>query len=128
MSSGTTPLSALPAPPSKGGGPSLPPVSAARFKTAAATTFTMPPGIQLEVLSGSNWNAWSGTFSALLQLNDVDDVLMHDSLPSGVDSDDWDSIQKKTKVYLRLYCASDVYSTVESEVIFPTFKAKFDRL
>ena len=88
----------------------------------------MPPGTQLEVLSGLNWNTWSGVFQALLQLNDVDDILKHDSLPSGVDSDDWNSIQKKTKAYLRLYCSPDIYSIVESDVDFPTFKAKFNQL
>ena len=137
--SGTTPPSAPPAPPagsggsgtgSAGGGRSSKPasVSAARINAAASSVFIMPPGIQLEVFSGSNWSAWSGVFSALLQLNDVDDVLVHDSLPSGVDSDDWSSIQKKTKAYLRLYCAADIHSTVESEIEFPTFKAKFDQL
>ena len=127
MASGT-PSSILPASPSKGGGPSIPPVSAARIKAAASSVFIMPPGTQLEVLSGLNWNTWSGVFQALLQLNDVDDILKHDSLPSGVDSDDWNSIQKKTKAYLRLYCSPDIYSIVESDVDFPTFKAKFNQL
>jgi len=128
MSSGTSSTAVPASSPSKGVGPSLPPISAARIKAAAAGTFTMPPGTQLVILSGPNWNTWSGIFSALLQLNDVDDILVHDILPSGVDSEDWNSIQKKMKAYLRLYCALDVYSTVESEVDFPSFKAKFDRL
>jgi hypothetical protein len=127
MSSGT-PSTAPPAPPSKGVGPSLPPVSAARLKAAAASTFAMPPGTQLYILSGPNWSTWSGIFSAFLQLNDIDDILVHETLPSGVDSDDWNFIQKKAKAFLRLYCAPDVYSIVDSEIDFPSFKARFDRL
>lgn len=103
-------------------------MSAARIKAAASSIFTMPFGINLEALSGQNWNTWSGVLTALLQLNEVDDILVHDTCPSGVDADDWASVQKKTKAYLRLYCAADVYSTVESDVDFPSFKAKFDRL
>ena len=88
----------------------------------------MPPGTQLEVLSGSNWSSWSGVFSAFLQLNDIDCILTHETLPSGVDSDNWNSIQKKAKAFLRLYCTTDVYSAVESDINFPSFKAKFEQL
>jgi hypothetical protein len=126
MSSGTP--STAPSASSKGVGPSFPPVSAARIKAAAASTFAMPPGTQLNILSGPNWSTWSGIFSAFLQLNDIDDILTHETLPSGVDSDDWNSIQKKAKAFLRLYCAPDVHSIVDSELDFPSFKAKFDRL
>ncbi len=137
MSSGTP--SAPPAPPSgtgtgttgsSGGGSSSGsnPVLAVHIKTAAASVLYMPSGTQLEVLSGQNWSLWSGVLTALLQLNEVDAVLTHDTLPSGVDPDDWASVQKKTKAYLRLYCAADVHSTVESDVDFPTFKEKYKQL
>src|SRR6266571_6093586 len=137
MSSGTP--SAPPAPPSgtgsstggSGGGGSSSssnPVSAARIKTAAGSILYMPSGTQLEVLSGYNWSSWSGVFTALLQLNEVDAILSYAALPSGVDPDDWASVQKKAKAYLRLYCAADVYSTVESDVDFPTFKEKYKQL
>ncbi len=114
-----------------GGGSSkapLPSVSAGRLKTAASSPFTMPPGTHLEALTGQNWNVWSGVLSAILELNEVDSILSYDSVPSGVDQDDWSSIQKKTKAYLRLYCALDVYSTVESDVDYPSFKDKYDHL
>ncbi len=88
----------------------------------------MPPGTHLEALTGQNWNVWSGVLSAILELNEVDSILSYDSVPSGVDQDDWSSIQKKTKAYLRLYCALDVYSTVESDVDYPSFKDKYDHL
>ena len=88
----------------------------------------MPPGTQLEVLSSSNWSSWSGVFSAFLQFNDIDCILTHETLPSGVDSDNWNSIQKKAKAFLRLYCTTDVYSAVESDINFPSFKAKFEQL
>ena len=104
------------------------PVSAARIKTAATTTFVMPPGTHLEVLNGQNWNVWSGVLCAILQINEVDSLLNYDSVPSQVDKDDWNSVQKKSKAYLRLYCAPDVFATVESEIDYPTFKQKYDRL
>jgi len=101
---------------------------AARIKTAAGSILYMPSGTQLEVLSGYNWSLWSGVFTALLQLNEVDAILSHTAIPSGVDPDDWASVQKKAKARLRLYCVADVYSTVESDVDFPTFKEKYERL
>jgi hypothetical protein len=88
----------------------------------------MPPGTHLEVLTGPNWNVWSGVLSAILQINEVDSILVHDTCPSPVDRDDWSSVQKKSKAYLRLYCSPDVYATVESDTDFESFKAKYDRL
>ena len=71
---------------------------------------------------------WSATITAILQLNEVDSILAYNVVPTGVDADDWASIQKKTKAYLCLYCAADVHSTVASEIDFPTFKHQFDHL
>ena len=126
-SSGAAPA-ATAASSSGGSAPTLPTVSAARIKSAASGAFTMPPGTVLAALTGQNWNVWSGTLIAFLQLNEVDPILYHTAVPSGVDSDDWDSVQKKTKAYLRLYCAADVFSIIESDTDFPTFKDKYDRL
>ena len=110
------------------GGPTLPAVSAARIKAAASSNLSIPSGTTLDVLSGQNWNAWSGVLCAILQFLDVDSILTHDTCPSGVDAEDWSTIQKKTTAYLRLHCQPDVFSTVESDVDFPSFKHKFDRL
>ena len=88
----------------------------------------MPPGTHLEVLTGQNWNVWSGVLSAILQINEVDPILFHNTCPSPVDADDWASVQKKSKAYLRLYCSPDVYATVESDIDFASFKAKYDHL
>ncbi|KAN0129951.1 hypothetical protein V8E53_012277 [Lactarius tabidus] len=85
---------------SGGGGSTLPPVSAARLKAAASSSFSTPPGTHLETLTGQNWNVWSGVISAILQLNEVDPILVYDTCPSPVDSDDWGAIQKKSKAYL----------------------------
>src|SRR6266702_853369 len=130
MSSGTP--SAPPAPPSgtgtgssgsSGGGSSSSsnPVLAVRIKTVAGSVLYMPSGTQLKILSGPNWSSLS-VFTALLQLNEINAILFHAALPSGVDPDDWASVQKKAKAYLWLYCVVDVHSTVESDVEFPTFK------
>src|SRR6266571_1031132 len=115
---------------SRGGSSSKAPskVSATRIKAAAANPFTAPSGVNLEPLTGENWNIWSGTMSALMQFNGVESILTHDACPSGVDADDWDSVQMKTKAYLCLYCAADVYSTVESDTNYLTFKDKFEQL
>jgi hypothetical protein len=137
MASTTTPSNNLSVPPSgpgtsgtgsSGGGVNLPPVSATCIKSAANGNITMPPGTSLEALTGQNWNVWSGTIMAILQLNEVDAILTYDTLPSGVDQEDWNSVQKRTMAYLCLYCALDVFSTVASDTDFPTFKHKFDRL
>ena len=124
----TTGTAATPSAVTSGSAPTLPTVSAARIKSAAAGNFTMPPGTVLAALTGQNWNIWSGILTAILQLNEVDPILYHTTLPTGVDQDDWDSVQKKTKAYLRLNCAGDVYSIVESDADYPTFKDKYDRL
>jgi hypothetical protein len=126
MASGNTPTN----PPTggTGGGPTLPTVSAARIKAASNSTFSMPLGTTLEVLSGQNWSVWSGVITAILQLNEVDAILTHKTCPAGVNEDDWGSVQKKTKAYLCLYCSADVFSTVASNTDFPSFKHKFDRL
>src|SRR6266702_1891821 len=81
-------------------------------KRRQAVSSTCPRAPSLK-FSGYNWSLWSGVFTALLQLNEVDAILFHATLPSGVDPDDWASVQKKAKAYLRLYCAADVHSTVE---------------
>src|ERR1700677_4057777 len=83
------------------GGPTLPAVSAARIKAAASSNLSIPSGTTLDVLSGQNWNAWSGVLCAILQFLDVDSILTHDTCPSGVDAEDWSTIQKKTTAYLR---------------------------
>ena len=84
-----------------GRGSSLPTVSAARMKTAASANFTMPPGTSLEMLTSQNWNTWSGTLSAILQLNDIDCFLVYNHNPTGVDVEDWTTVQKKAKAYLQ---------------------------
>ena len=138
MSTGTQRTPAAPAsgsggsvPSGSGGGSSSKApskVSATRIKAAAANPFNAPSGVNLKPLTGENWNVWSGTMSALMQFNSVDSILTHDACLSGVDADDWDSVQMKTKAYLRLYCVADVYSTVESDTDYPTFKDKFEQL
>jgi hypothetical protein len=110
------------------GGTTLPTVSAARIKMAATSNLSIPSGTTLEVLTGQNWNTWSGVLCAIFQFLDIDSILTHTTLPSGVDAEDWSPVQKKTTAYLRLHCQPDVYATVESEVNFPSFKHKFDRL
>ena len=109
-------------------GTTQPTISVARIKSAAASNLTVPSGTTLEVLSGSNWNAWSGVLRAILQFLDVDSILIHDTCPQGVDAEDWSTIQKKITAYMRLHCQADVFSTIESDVDFPSFKHKFDRL
>ena len=98
------------------------------MKTVATSQFTMPPGTHLEALTGQNWNVWAGTLCAVLQLNEVDCLLDHNTTPAGVDQEDWKSVQKKSMAYMRLNCAPDVFSTVESDTDYPTFKTKFEKL
>ena len=101
---------------------------AARIKAVSTFPFSIPPGTHLETLTGQNWNIWSRTLRAILRLNEIEVILQYDAAPSPVDSDDWDIIQKKAMAYLCLYCAADVYSIVESDADFPTFRSKYNRL
>jgi len=81
---------------------------------AYATTFGMPSGIKLSQFDGSDWSNWSGMLEALLTLHEAEDVFLMTLAPSGVDVDEWSSIQRRTKVYLRLYVKPNVFSLIAS--------------
>ena len=99
-----------------------------RMSAAYGTTFGMPSGIKLSQFDGSDWSNWSGMLEALLTLHEAEDVFSVSSAPSGVDNDEWNSVQRRTKAYLRLYVKPDVYSLIASDTDFPTFKDKWDKL
>lgn len=65
---------------------------------------------------------------ALLTLHEAEDVFAMSSAPSGIDKDEWDSIQRRTKAYLRLYTKPDIYSLITSDTEFSSFKDKWDKL
>jgi len=92
------------------------------------TTFGMPSGIKLSQFDGTDWSNWSGMLEAVLALHEAKDVFTELSAPSGIDQMEWDSIQRRTKVYLRLYVKPDVYSLIASDTDFPNFKTKWDKL
>ena len=96
--------------------------------SVAASNLTIPSGTPLEVLSGLNWNTWSGVLCAILQFLDVDSILIYNTCPNVVDADDWSTIQKKITAYMHLHCWVDIFPTMELDVNFPTFKHKFDQL
>src|SRR5487761_1078519 len=77
--------------------------STGRVSNAYQTTFGMPSGIHLTQFDGSGWSNWSGTIEAILTLHEAEDVFTLTSPPSGIDQSDWDSVQRRTKAYLRLY-------------------------
>ena len=74
------------------------------------------------------WANWSGILEALVALHEVEDVFLLDTCPPGVDQDDWNSIQRRTKAYLRLNIKQDVYSLITNDATLPSFKHKWDRL
>jgi transposase InsO family protein len=88
----------------------------------------MPSGIKLSQFDGSDWSNWSGMLEALLTLHEAEDIFILISAPANVDADEWTSLQRRTKAYLRLYVKPDVYSLVASDTEFPTFKDKWDKL
>jgi gag-polypeptide of LTR copia-type len=90
--------------------------------------FGMPSGIRLEQFDGSGWENWSGILEAILTLHEAKDVFTLTKPPTDVDQSNWDSVQKRTKAYLRLYVKQDVYSLIASDMEFPTFKDKWTRL
>jgi hypothetical protein len=61
---------------------------------------------------------------ALLTLHEAKDVFTVTLAPSRVDKDEWDSIQRRIKVYLRLYVKPDVFFLIASNTDFLTFKNK----
>jgi len=95
---------------------------------AYATTFSMPSGIKLSQFDGSDWSNWSGMLEALLTLHEAEDVFLMTLAPSGVDIDEWSSIQRRTKVYLCLYVKPDIFSLIASDSELLTFKEKWDKL
>ena len=99
-----------------------------RMNAAYNTTFGMPSGIKLNQFDGTDWSNWSGMLEALLTLHEAEDVFAVTSAPSGIDKDEWDSVQRRTKAYLRLYVKPDVFSLIASDTEFPTFKQKWDKL
>src|SRR6202008_4521777 len=77
---------------------------------------------------GSDWSNWSGMLEALLTLHEAEDIFSMMSAPLGIDADEWTSLQRRTKAYLRLYVKPDVYSLIASDIKFLTFKDKWDKL
>ena len=99
-----------------------------RIQNSINTTFGMPSGIHLSQFDGSDWSNWSGTIEAILTLHEAKDVILHSSIPTGVDADNWSSVQRRSKAYLRLYVKPDVYSLIASDADLPSFKDKWDKL
>jgi transposase InsO family protein len=102
--------------------------SSGRVANAYSTTFGMPSGIHLGQFDGSGWSTWSGTIEAILTLHEAEDVFTLITTPPGIDQSDWESVQRRTKAYLRLYVKPDVYSLIASDTDYPTFKQKWDKL
>src|SRR5258708_39515076 len=92
------------------------------------TTFSMPSGIKLSQFDGSDWSNWSGILEALLTLHEAEDIFALKTAPSRVDKGEWDSLQRRTKVYLHLYVKPDIFSLIASDAEFPTFKDKWEKL
>src|SRR6266576_4286094 len=65
---------------------------------------------------------------ALLTLYEAEDIFSNTSTPIGVDTGEWNFIQRRTKAYLCLYVKPDIFSLISSETDFPTFKDKWDKL
>src|SRR5258707_7259644 len=128
-SSSTTPATP-PAADSTGssGSTSSPADSRTRIGQAYNTTFSMPSGIKLSQFDGSDWSNWSGILEALLTLHEAEDVFALKMAPSRVDKGEWDSLQRRTKAYLRLYVKPNVFFLITLDANFPTFKDKWEKL
>src|ERR1700688_4966516 len=99
-----------------------------RINAGAGTSFGMPSGIKLDQFDGSDWANWSGIMEAILTLHEAEDLLQYNTAPINVPNTDWDSLQRRTKAYLRLYIKPDVYSLIASNTDLPSFKDKWDKL
>ena len=99
-----------------------------QINNANGGQFGMPSGVKLEQFDGTGWNQWSGIMEAILTLHEAEDVIDLTSAPPKVPDFDWNSVQRRTKAYLRLYLKPDVYSLIASDTEYPTFKHKWDKL
>ena len=106
----------------------IPAGSTIRIGSTTNMTFGMPAGITLPQFNGTGWANWSGILEALLALHEAEDVFLIDECPDDINEDDWNSIQRRTKAYLRLYIKQDVYSLIADDTTLPSFKHKWDRL
>jgi hypothetical protein len=104
----------------------LPAGATIHIGSTANTTFGMPAGITLPQFDGTGWANWSGILEALLVLHEAKDVFLIDTCPPSVNQDDWNSIQRRTKAYLRLYVKQDIYSLITNNTTLPSFKHKWD--
>jgi hypothetical protein len=95
---------------------------------AYSSTFIIPPGTKLDQFDGTDWPNWSGLMEAILTLLEADDLLRFRTAPANVPDVEWDSIQRRSTAYLRIYIKPDVYSLIASKTDLPTFKDKWDKL
>ena len=65
---------------------------------------------------------------AILTLHEADDILRFEVAPNNIPVIEWESVQRRTKAYLRLYIKPDVYSLIASNTDLPSFKSKWDKL
>ena len=86
-----------------------------RISNANLGTFNIPAGIHFSIFDGENWPHWSGTMEAILVLYEADDVIRHDTCPSGADVDEWAAVHRRAKAYLRLFVRPDIYSHITSK-------------
>ncbi len=90
--------------------------------------WSLPSGIQLPQFDGTNWSQFSGVLEAVLTLMEGEDLINLTAAPSGTDVADWESLQRRSCAYLRLYVKQDIFSLVASNTEFPHFKSKWDKL
>ena len=102
--------------------------SALRIANTNLGAFNIPSGIHFGIFDGNNWAHWSRTMEAILVMYEADDVIRHQTCPSGTDIDEWAAVHQRAKAYLRLYIRPDIYSHIASETDLPTFKEKWDVL
>src|SRR5258707_13738875 len=95
---------------------------------AYSTTFGMPSGIKLIQFDGSDLSNWLGILEALLTLHEAKDSFALKMAPSRVDKGEWDSLQRRTKMYFCLYVKPNVFSLITSDAKFPTFNDKWEKL
>jgi len=99
-----------------------------RLSSAGQLVFNMLVGITLPQFDRTEWHQWAGILKALLTLHEAEDMFDYLTHHNQVSNKEWSLVQRRTKAYLRLYVKQDIYSLIASDIDFPTFKHKFDRL
>ncbi len=110
-------------------------ISMATQQVVPTFNLSFPPSIHLPKLDGTNWQQWSATLGALMQMNGTCRHLTHSAPvhldPANPDADIqvwWDKEEEVIIGLLFLFITTEVYSQIASDNVFPMVHDKYQQL